>query len=161
MGHTTDNCWTLRKEIERLIKVGHLANFVSNEHTQAEVTKATGCGASKGKEIVEDLGILAGSCSSIAEGFGGGRLSSKGRKRYVEAVNSVHKAYEGECWLNHTTITFTPRDFDHVTPHDNDLVVVTLRVNNYVTKKVFLDQGSFADIYMVCLVGFMGDRAKV
>ncbi|XP_057418835.1 uncharacterized protein LOC130713048 [Lotus japonicus] len=179
MGHTTDNCWTLRKEIERFIKAEHLANFVSNEPVQPEVAKAVGAGTSKGKDIVEDLGILAGSCSSIVGGFSGGRLSGKGRKRYVEAVNSVHKAYEGECWLNHTPITFTTKDFDHVTPHDNDPIVVTLRVNNYVTKKVFLDQGSSANIiygdaferlglkesglkpYTGCLVGFTGDRAKV
>ncbi|XP_057426101.1 uncharacterized protein LOC130719494 [Lotus japonicus] len=99
MGHNTDNCWTLRKEIERLIKAGHWSNFVSGENTQPEAVKNTG--------------------------------------------------------------------------------VVTLRVNNYVTKKVFLDQGSSADIiygdaferlslkesdlkpYTGCLVGFTGDRAKV
>ncbi|XP_057452448.1 uncharacterized protein LOC130744276 [Lotus japonicus] len=178
-GHTTDNCWTLRKEIERLIKAGHLANFVSGENTQSEAVKAAGGRSSKGKEGVEDLGAPAGSCSSIAGGFGGGRLSCRGRKRYVEAINSVHKAYEGECWLNHTPITFSPKDFDHVTPHDNDPIVVTLRVNNYVTKKVFLDQRSSANIiygdaferlglkesdlkpYIGCLVGFTGDQAKV
>lgn len=31
VGHTIDACWTLRKEIERLIKAGHLANFVITE----------------------------------------------------------------------------------------------------------------------------------
>ncbi|XP_057443927.1 uncharacterized protein LOC130736096 [Lotus japonicus] len=179
VGHTTDNYWTLRKEIERLIKAGHLANFVSNEPAQTEAVVATEAGTSKGKEVVENFGVPAGSCSSIAGGFGGGRLSSIGRKGYVEAVNSMHKAYEGECWLNHTPITFTPQDFDHVTPHDNDHIVVTLPGNNYVTKKVFLDQGSSVDIiygdaferlglkesdlkpYTGCLVGFMGDREKV
>ncbi|XP_057415086.1 uncharacterized protein LOC130709960 [Lotus japonicus] len=179
MGHNTDNCWTLRKEIERLIKAGHLSNFVSGENTQPEAVKNTGGDLSKGKELVEELGVPAGSCSSIAGRFGGGRVSSKGRKRYVEAVNSVHHAYEGECWLNHTPITFSPKDFDHVIPHDNDPIVVTLRVNNYVTKKVFLDQGSSRYIiygdaferlglkesdlkpYTGCLVGFTGDRAKV
>ncbi|XP_057452750.1 uncharacterized protein LOC130744596 [Lotus japonicus] len=176
MGHNTDNCWTLRKEIERLIKAGHLSNFVSGDSTQLDAVKNTGGDLSKGKE---DLGVPAGSCLSIAGGFGGGRISSKGKKRYVEAVNSVHHAYEGECWLNHTPITFSPKDFDHVIPHDNYPIVVTLCVNNYVTKKVFLDQGSSADIiygdaferlglkesdlkpYTGCLVGFTGDRAKV
>ncbi|XP_057417975.1 uncharacterized protein LOC130712123 [Lotus japonicus] len=107
MGHNTYNCWTLHKEIERLIKAGHLSNFVSGENTQFDA------------------------------------------------------------------------DFDHVIPHDNDPIVVTLRINNYVTKKVFLDQGSYADIiygdaferlglkesnlkpYTGCLVGFTGNRAKV
>ncbi|XP_057452760.1 uncharacterized protein LOC130744605 [Lotus japonicus] len=179
MGHNTDNCWTLRKEIERLIKAGHLSNFVSRDNTQLDAVKNKGGDSAKGKEVIEELGAPAGSCLSIAGGFSGGRISSKGRKRYVEAVNSVHHAYEGECWLNHTPITFSPKDFDHVIPHDNDPIVVTLRVNNYVTKKVFLDQGSSADIiygdaferlglkesdlkpYTGCLVGFTGDRAKV
>ncbi|XP_057417380.1 uncharacterized protein LOC130711680 [Lotus japonicus] len=149
------------------------------DNAQLDAVKNKGGDSAKGKEVVEELGVPAGSCLSIAGGFGGGRISSKGRKRFVEAVNSVHHAYEGECWLNHTPITFSPKDFDHVIPHDNDPIVVTLRVNNYVTKKVFLDQGSSADIiygdaferlglkesdlkpYMGCLVGFTGDRAKV
>lgn len=125
------------------------------------------------------MGEPSGECSSIAGGFGDGRLLSKAIKRYVEAVNFVHKVYEGVCWLNHSHIAFTPQDFTHVSPHDNEPIVVQVRVNNYKTKKVFLDQGSSTDIiyddafeqlglkesnlkpYLGTLVGFTGDRVKV
>ncbi|XP_057443894.1 uncharacterized protein LOC130736058 [Lotus japonicus] len=133
----------------------------------------------KSKEVVEELGEPSGECASITGGFGGEELSSKARKTYVAAVHSVHKTYEGACWLNHSPITFTQQDFAHVIPHDNDRIVVTIRVNNYKTKKVFLDQGSSADIiygdafnrlglkesnlkpYPGTLVGFTGDRVNV
>ncbi|XP_057432163.1 uncharacterized protein LOC130724914 [Lotus japonicus] len=178
LGHTTDNCWNLRREIDRLIKAGHLANFVKDT-AAPEVAKITQGDKGKGKEIVEELGDPVGECSSIAGGFGGGAISSKARKRYVAAVHSVQESNEGECWVNHSPIIFTPQDFAHVIPHDNDPIVVTIRVNNYVTKKVFLDQGSSADIiygdafdrlglkesdlkpYRGTLVGFTGDRVSV
>ncbi|XP_057418697.1 uncharacterized protein LOC130712897 [Lotus japonicus] len=178
LGHTTDKCWTLRREIDRLIKAGHLTNFVKDAAAQ-ESTKVTQADKGKGKEVVEELGDPVGECASIAGGFRGGVISSKARKRYVDAVNSVHEAYEGECWLNHSPITFTPQDFAHVIPHDNDPIVVTIIVNNYKTRKVFLDQGSSADIiygdafdrlglkesdlkpYKGTLVGFTGDRVNV
>ncbi|XP_057450898.1 uncharacterized protein LOC130742814 [Lotus japonicus] len=178
LGHTTDNCWNLRREIDRLIKAGHLANFVKDTATP-EVARITQGDKGKGKEIVEELGDPVGECSSIAGGFGGGAISSKARKRYVAAVHSVHEASESECWVNHSPIIFTPQDFAHVIPHDNDPIVVTIRVNNYVTKKVFLDQGYSANIiygdafdrlglkesdlrpYKGTLVGFTGDRVTV
>ncbi|XP_057426041.1 uncharacterized protein LOC130719429 [Lotus japonicus] len=151
----------------------------SNDASAQEPAKVTQGDKGKGKEVVEELGDPVGECSSIAGGFGGGEISSKARKRYVAAVNSVHEAYEGACWLNHSPITFSPQDFAHVIPHDNDPIVVTIRVNNYKTKKVFLDQGSSADIiygdafdclglkesdlkpYSGTLVGFTGDRVNV
>ncbi|XP_057444188.1 uncharacterized protein LOC130736369 [Lotus japonicus] len=96
LGHTTDNCWTLRQEIDRLIKVGHLASFVKDASAQEPAKVAQG-DKGKGKEVVEELGDPVGECASIAGGFGRGELSSKARKRYVAAVHSVHVAYEGAC----------------------------------------------------------------
>lgn len=72
-------------------------------------------------------------------------MFSKARKQYAAAVNYVHA---GNFWVNHSPIDFTPKDFKRVTPHEDDPIVVTIRVNNYVTKKVFLDQGSSAVIFM-------------
>ncbi|XP_057444159.1 uncharacterized protein LOC130736339 [Lotus japonicus] len=178
LGHTTDNRWTLRREIDRLIKAGHFANFVKDTSVQ-EPAKAVQDKKGKDKEVVEELGDPSGECASIAGGFGGGELSSKVRKRHVAAVHSIHKAYEGACWLNHSPITFTPQDFSHVIPHDNDPIVVTITINNYRTKKLLLDQGSSADIiygdafdrlglkesdlkpYPGTLMGFTGDRVNV
>lgn len=48
--------------------------------------------------------------------------------------------------MNHLDITFTTKYFEHVKPHEDDPIGMTIRVNNYVTKKVFLKQGSSAVI---------------
>lgn len=61
---------------------------------------------------------------------------------YVDVVDLVHALHEVECGVNHLGITFTTKDFEHVKSHKDDPIVVTIRVNNYVTKKVFQDQGS-------------------
>ncbi|XP_057444593.1 uncharacterized protein LOC130736827 [Lotus japonicus] len=92
LGHTTDSCWNLRREIDLLIKAGHLANFVKDAATP-EAAKVTQADKGKGKEVVDELGDPVGEYSSIAGGFGGGAISSKARKRYVAAVHSVHEAY--------------------------------------------------------------------
>lgn len=83
------------------------------------------------------------------------------------------------CGVNNSNIIFTTKDFEHVNPHKDDPIMVTIRVDNYVTTKVFLDQGISADIiytdafdrlrlkesdlksYMGCLVGFTSERVYV
>ncbi|XP_057425874.1 uncharacterized protein LOC130719258 [Lotus japonicus] len=55
----------LRREIDRLIKDGHLANFVKDA-TMPEAAKVTQADKGKVKEVVEELGDPVRECSSIA-----------------------------------------------------------------------------------------------
>ncbi|XP_057426098.1 uncharacterized protein LOC130719491 [Lotus japonicus] len=135
-------------------EAGHLANFVKDT-TTPEATKITQGDKGRGKEIVEELGDPVGECSSIAGGFGGGVISSNARKRYVAAVHSVHEAYEGECWLNHSPITFIPQDFaqeSDLKPYKGTLVGFTgdrVNVRGYVEIPTAFDEGDFVKKFQV------------
>uniref|UniRef100_A0A151UHV5 Gag-pol polyprotein n=2 Tax=Cajanus cajan TaxID=3821 RepID=A0A151UHV5_CAJCA len=73
-------------------------------------------------------------------------------------------------------ITFTDRDFQGVDPVQDDPMVISVEINNYIVRKTLVDQGSSADIlywktfeqldipeqeltpYDEPLVGFSGER---
>lgn len=94
-GHVTDQCWTLRYNIERLIKHGHLLEFVDPVVDNGVVPVA--------EEDLE-LGDLLGNICSISDG----EISSA-RKRYSCMVNSVHAGQHG---FDHPNIIFSPTDFE-------------------------------------------------
>lgn len=91
-------------------------------------------------------------------------------------MNSVQQMSFG---FDHQDITFTRGDFENIKPHKDDPIVVQLRVNNFETKRVLLDQGSSTDLtygdvfyklglkdselhpYTGNLVGFIGEQVWV
>ena len=122
------------------------------------------------------MGEPKGRINSISGGFSGGGLSSSSRKRYV------HSIYSGvtKPWvIKHPDIVFTVRDFEGIQPHEDDPMVVMLRIAGYDVKRVLLDQGSSADLiygdafeqfgftdndllpYDGSLVGFSGEKVMV
>ncbi|XP_057432181.1 uncharacterized protein LOC130724931 [Lotus japonicus] len=105
-GHNIDDCFTLRKEIEKLIKAGCMKQLEGrNNSDEAETSTKRN---DEGKEI-----------------------ESEGQNKH---------------WaINQPDITFTVRDFERVQPHEDDPIVVMLRIVEYEIERVLLDQGSSAD----------------
>ena len=101
-----------------------------NSHGQASHQNKSGDSCIK-------LGEPNGRINSTARGFSGGRLSSNIRKR---DVHSIHTGIE------HPDIIFTIRDFEGIQHHEDDPMVVMLRIVGYNVKRVLLDQGSSADL---------------
>nr|KYP70671.1 hypothetical protein KK1_009899 [Cajanus cajan] len=146
-GHTTENCFVLGRQIERLIKEGRLKKFI----------------AGKQKEGPSD------------------------RRRKREGEDTRRERREGrspprdpreKSWVGPTRspITFSDADFEGVSPHEDDPIVISAIVMGYNVKRVLVDQGSSTDImfweafigmriptdrlmpYAGTLVGFAGDQ---
>ncbi|XP_021598830.1 uncharacterized protein LOC110604831 [Manihot esculenta] len=138
-GHDTNNCFQLITEIERLIKRGHLKNFVRKLEGQrpqpnpaAQVPRKTGTGP------VNDG--TSGTINMIVGGMGG-RMSRRGKKRSREGESSSAEIMQV---VEHSpvTITFSPEDAQGVQmPHDDALVVEAI-IHNYRVKKILVDDGS-------------------
>lgn len=157
----------------------HLAGRRESDEARTLVRKDD-----KGKEVDEAEQKKAtnietnGRIHSIFGGFKGGGLTSSSWKRYIHSINSVYAKDCGECG-NHPDITFTVRDFEGIQPHEDDPIVVILRITYYEIERVLLDQGSSADLiygdafeklgiteadflpYDGALVGFSGERFYV
>ncbi|XP_057446220.1 uncharacterized protein LOC130738281 [Lotus japonicus] len=182
-GHSTDDCFTLRKEIEKFIKAGCMKQLEGRNHSEeaGPSTKRT----KDGKEIENEgqnrqpEGKAKGRIHSIFGGFRGGGTTNSARKRYVHYINAVYSNDWGSWAINQPDIIFTVRDFEGVQPHEDDPIVVMLRIAEYEIERVLLDQGSSADLiygdafenlgltesdllpYDGSLVGFSGEKVFV
>lgn len=65
-----------------------------------------------------------GNICSISGSFSGGGETSSTRKRYSRMVKYVHTRQYG---FDHPNITFSPKDFEGVCPHEDESIVVLLR----------------------------------
>nr|KYP72760.1 hypothetical protein KK1_005361 [Cajanus cajan] len=140
-GHSTENCFVLGRQIERLIKEGHLKKFIAGKQEEGPSDRRRG-------------------------------PTSAARKRYSRSVLSV----SGWVGPTRSPITFSDADFEGVSPHEDDPIVVSTIVMGYNVKRVLVDQGSSTDImfweafigmriptdrlmpYVGTLVGFAGDQ---
>ncbi|XP_043809016.1 uncharacterized protein LOC122722391 [Manihot esculenta] len=138
-GHDTNNCFQLIAEIERLIKRGHLKNFVKKpEGQRPQPNPAAQTPRRTGANTVNDGS--SGTINMIVGGTGG-RMSRRGKKRSREGETSNAEVMQ---IVEHssTTITFSSEDAQGVQmPHDDALVIEAV-IHNYWVKKILVDDGS-------------------
>ncbi|XP_021600670.2 uncharacterized protein LOC110606223 [Manihot esculenta] len=138
-GHDTNNCYQLISEIKRLIKRGHLRNFVKKpegerpqQNLAAERPRRTGAGP------VNDGS--SGTINMIVRGTGG-RMSRRERKRGRGGEGSsaeVMQVTEHSPMI----ISFSPEDARGIQmPHDDALIIEAV-IHNYRVRKVLVDNGS-------------------
>ncbi|XP_057447624.1 uncharacterized protein LOC130739366 [Lotus japonicus] len=173
-GHGTIDCFTLKNEIERLIRAGrsqlndrgdrwqgdrqqgnwHKGNRQRDDRrrddrrqTPTADKKETLATRKKGAEETfnKDLKLPVGTINIIAGGFGGGGVTPSARCRHVRAVTSVQE-FSTPFGFQHPNIVISSADFEGIKTHKDDPVVVIVRINSFNVRRVLLDQGSSADI---------------
>jgi hypothetical protein len=132
-GHDTDSCIHLRQEIEKLIQYGKLRGY-AQEGRGANRRKAD----NKKEKISEEKRHTLNTIS-------GGGESSSSHKKYVRQV-MLCQEYDEQASEHEPDISFTAKDYRDVIPHDDDPMVITLKIFKSDVKRVLVDPGSSADI---------------
>ncbi|XP_071939934.1 uncharacterized protein [Coffea arabica] len=156
VGHDTEGCWALRKEIEDLIQRGFLGRFVQPGRPGRERGRAYHEGrgegyrrdrperhdAARGHSPDQDTQNLTGVINTIAGGPTGGDSHTvrKNRRPPPDGDDSLKRLRMDE------EITFGPRDAVPLTAGNHEAIVIDIVTNNYRVKKVYVDQGSAVDI---------------
>jgi len=83
--------------------------------------------------------------NTISGGFAGGGESSSSRKKYLRQV-MLWQEYDKQVAEHEPNISFTPKDYQDVVPHDVDPMVITLQIFKLDIKRVLIDPGSSVDI---------------
>ncbi|XP_077232447.1 uncharacterized protein LOC143869775 [Tasmannia lanceolata] len=171
-GHTTDECYNLKNEIERLVELGHVDKYLLNPRNirsfqKSEVQKIASpsnpipltIGAVQTRQVSEvrhspdariDIPLrIAGSIDEIAGGLASEGQTISGQKAYAAQIHTVEastKKLQSESTDNEEQIVFSKKDYDKVhLPHD-DAIVVRLIIANFNVSKVLIDTGSSVNI---------------
>ncbi|KAK3003139.1 hypothetical protein RJ639_018274 [Escallonia herrerae] len=138
-GHTTDNCESLKRAIEALIKRGQLRKFVAPKEDRQQTPPAM--------EEREDREENAGIINTISGGLAAGGSSGRARKAYAREVYITSQPPDKKSkTVPVAAITFSDEDSKDIqTPHDDPLVI-TVRAGNFDVKRVLIDNGSSAEI---------------
>jgi len=83
--------------------------------------------------------------NTIPGGFTGGGPSALGRKKHLRNVQAVQHVYTRMA-RSMPPITFTDRDFKAIDPKQDDPMVITVTIDEFVVMKTLVDQGSSVDI---------------
>ncbi|GKU87965.1 hypothetical protein SLEP1_g2288 [Rubroshorea leprosula] len=163
-GHTTEQCNSLRSELESLAQKGMLneyiqrveqPRFVREQGTQHQGVRNPPNRQGVGyQQAPPPLPPPARVIHMITGGLEAGGLSSKQRKLYVREVKHQNRAqkrkFDDAEWKNQP-ITFTSADLETVTTPHNDPLVTSVTINNCEVQRVLVDTGSAPDImYFHC-----------
>ncbi|XP_027091882.2 uncharacterized protein [Coffea arabica] len=154
VGHDTEGCWALRKEIEDLIQRGFLGRFVRRpgqelgrnhygdryEGRRRDRPERRDAPRNPSPDL-EDQN-LAGVINTIAGGPTGGdsHTARKNRRPPPEGDDSLKRLRMDE------ETTFGPRDAVPLASGNHEVIVIDIVTNNYWVKNVYVDQGSAVDI---------------
>ncbi|KAI3461303.1 hypothetical protein Pfo_017966 [Paulownia fortunei] len=166
-GHTTEECFHLKQEIERLIRKGYLTEFVEkansnrrdqrrrNAPRQQETHREQSRGNNQephSREREENL-PTAGVIAVISGGPGSGD-SSNARRALLRAASGFNShnpsSYPSEQVYQLQTsieqLTFGESDLEGRREQHNDALVISATLSNFWVKKILVDSGSSADI---------------
>ena len=136
-GHDIDECYDLKQQIENLIRQGKLRHFVGRDHKDEKL---------KGK-MEESSQPPFGEIKVIIGGTSTGQ-SSKSKKTHLKVVQNVQLSRRSLRirQTDEPAISFTNKEVERIHHPYDDVIVITLLIADYSTRKVLVDNRSSADI---------------
>ncbi|XP_050238228.1 uncharacterized protein LOC126687717 [Mercurialis annua] len=141
-GHDTEECYDLKKEIEKLIESGALRKFINNRE-EKEQRKEGADNEEKKEEPKGRKKDVVGVVNIIL----GGKGEREGRKKLRAEIMKVAEQAGGKGETTKVIITFLADDGLHVKGPHNDALVIEAIINKFLVIKLLIDEG--------CAVNFM------
>ncbi|XP_017423571.1 uncharacterized protein LOC108332776 [Vigna angularis] len=141
MGHTTEECVTLKDKIEELIRARQLKKYIWVYRPQAPAERPAPRQTYRPDRSRNDRADRPRSKRRRSRS----RSRSHERPlRHVRALQSVHSVDKPRRTM--LPITFSDDDFHASDPDQDDPMVITTEIAKYGVSKVLVDQGSSMNI---------------
>ncbi|KAL0311456.1 UNVERIFIED_CONTAM: hypothetical protein Sangu_2440300 [Sesamum angustifolium] len=142
-GYTTEECHHLMNELEKLIQRGCLKEYTNqgpSRQPQDSISAQT-----RNTDNLPTTGVIV----VISRGPTGGD-SANARKALARATRGNHWQAPIQVYNvnseNQEEISFNSQDMDPMRNQNNDALVISATLANFLVKKVLVDSGSSADI---------------
>ncbi|KAK4402617.1 hypothetical protein Sango_1002400 [Sesamum angolense] len=142
-GHTTEECHHLMNEIEKLIQRGYLKEYI-NQGPSRQPQDSTSA-QTRNTDNLPTAGVIA-----VISGGPAGGDSANARKALVRATRGSHWQASIQVYnvnsKKQEEISFNSQDMDPMRHQNNDALVISATLANFLVKKILVDSGSSADI---------------
>ncbi|KAL0286057.1 UNVERIFIED_CONTAM: hypothetical protein Sangu_2751800 [Sesamum angustifolium] len=142
-GHTTEECHHLMNEIEKLIQRGYLKEYI-NQGPSRQPQDSTSS-QTRNTDNLPTAGVIA-----VISGGPAGGDSVNARKALVRATRGSHWQASIQVYNVNSEkqeeISFNSQDMDPMRNQNNDALVISATLANFLVKKILVDSGSSADI---------------
>ncbi|XP_010662295.1 uncharacterized protein LOC104882067 [Vitis vinifera] len=157
-GHTTEACRSLHYFVERLIKAGHLKQYLLSNVRVRDTSRNHNSGTSK----------IPAAPKAAINYIHGGPLdeeydSRRKRQRLLQAasvrerVNSIRPGIAGEGPRPiDGTIVFPPVNPTRILQPHLDALILSLEMGDFNVRRILVDLGSSADLLQASIIGHMG-----
>ncbi|KAL0371758.1 UNVERIFIED_CONTAM: hypothetical protein Scaly_0857400 [Sesamum calycinum] len=142
-GHTTEECHHLMNEIEKLIQRGYLKEYINqgpSRQPQDSIFAQT-----RNTDNLPTAGVIA-----VISGGPTGGDSANARKALARPTMGNHWQAPIQVYnvnsKNQEEISFNSQDMDPMRNQNNDALVISATLANFLVKKVLVDSGNSADI---------------
>jgi len=166
--HTTEDCKALQDKIEELVCAGHFRRFIRRDdhpyrsrhphqsdhrcppHDSCDDRRPAQPPNQEPESARTDITPadppLRGTINTISGGFASGGSTSSARKRHLRHIQSIHHITHSHHRRRMPPIIFLDDDFHGLDHQQDGPMVITVEIENYAVKKVFVNQGSSVDI---------------
>ncbi|RVW46754.1 hypothetical protein CK203_084521 [Vitis vinifera] len=157
-GHTTETCRSLQYLVERLIKAGHLKQYLRSDTGGRDVSQHHNSEAPRAP--VAPKAVI----NYINGGPSDEEYDSRRKRQKLlraasirERINSIRPGLTGEGPRPiDGTIIFPPVDPTRTLQPHRDALILSLEIGDFDVRRILVDPGSSADLVQASVIGHMG-----
>ncbi|RVW88395.1 hypothetical protein CK203_040990 [Vitis vinifera] len=157
-GHTTETCRSLQYLVERLIKAGHLKQYLRSDTGGRDASQHHNSGAPRAP--VAPKAVI----NYINGGPSDEEYDSRRKRQKLlraasirERINSIRPGRTGEGPRPiDGTIIFPPVDPTRTLQPHRDALILSLEIGDFDVRRILVDPGSSADLVQASVIGHMG-----
>ncbi|RVX08099.1 hypothetical protein CK203_014871 [Vitis vinifera] len=162
-GHTTETCRSLQYLVERLIKAGHLKQYLRSDTGGRDVSQHHNSEAPRAP--VAPKAVI----NYINGGPSDEEYDSRRKRQKLlraasirERINSIRPGLTGEGPRPiDGTIIFPPVDPTRTLQPHRDALILSLEIGDFDVRRILVDPGSSADLVQASVIGHMGHSLAV
>ncbi|RVW51167.1 hypothetical protein CK203_078079 [Vitis vinifera] len=157
-GHTTETCRCLHYLVERLIKAGHLKQYLRSDAGGRKASQNHNSRAPRAPAAPKAV------INYINGGPSDEEYDSKQKRQKLLRVASVHESINsirpgitrGGPRPIDGTIIFPPIDTTRILQPHRDALIMSLEIGDFDVRRILVDPGSSADLVQASVVSHMG-----
>ncbi|RVW47302.1 hypothetical protein CK203_089670 [Vitis vinifera] len=157
-GHTTETCRCLHYLVERLIKAGHLKQYLRSDAGSIDASRNHNSGAPRAPAAPKAV------INYINGGPSDEEYDSKRKRQKLLRAASVHKRVnsirlgitEGGPRPIDGIIIFPPVDPTRILHPHRDALILSLEIGDFDVRRILVDPGSLADLVQASVISHMG-----